>query len=1162
MQKKSFFLLGLILAFAQLHAQQTRDILLNDNWLTQLDTRITKEQVFRPQVAADDPFWKRVNVPHNWDDYGGYRRLMHGNLHGNAWYRKQFKIKAKAAQKIFLFFEGVGDYATVWLNGKEIGKHAGGRTTFTLDASEAVFRNGANNELVVYAEHPADIRNLPWVCGGCSPERGFSEGSQPLGIFRPVHLLVSNPIKIAPFGIHAWNDTTVTEQKSTVFLQSELINYQNKAARITLTQKLLDRQGKLIRTVQSQVDLQANATLKVAQQFADLRGVKLWSPEDPYLYRIVTELSNGQQLLDSYTFNYGIRWVRWPKSPGAKDNRFYVNGKPVFINGIAEYEHSMGYSHAFSPEEIRSRVATIQQAGFNAFRDAHQPHNLLYGDLLEQKGLLWWTQFSAHVWFDNPAFRENFKTLLREWVKERRNNPAIIMWGLQNESRLPKDFAEECTQIIREMDPTATSQRLVTTCNGGEGTDWDVPQNWTGTYGGDPATYAEDLKKQNLVGEYGSWRTLGLHLENAYGKNEIFSEERMVQLMEQKVRLADSVKTEVSGHYFWLFNSHDNPGRVQGGEGYRETDAIGPVNYKGLFTSWGEPTDVYAMYRSNYAPKANPMIYIASHTWPSRWTSPGIKNDINIYSNCDEVVLYNDLESAFLAKQKRKGLGTHFTFNGLHIKYNILYAVGYLNGKAVVRDTVVLNHLPPAPHFNQLYQDEDILKGRPDYHYLYRVNCGGAAYTDSHQQLWLADIKKQREGTWGSTSWTAAYAEMPAYFASQRKTFDPIKNTKDWPLLQTFRFGRDELRYEFPVKNGNYLVELYFMEPWLGGGDLQDYSGERLINVAVNGHVEIKDLDIWKEAGHLKALKKTIPVQVSNGKLVIHFPQSKVGQAVLSAIAIASRDKALRAAPASPALVAAADGANIVEWLNIGDRVYADSTATFSQLPPKLFNASLLQSAYASHPTAIRLNADADVFVAISNLKNKPSWLNDFENTQTTLQTDEGGGKTYVIFRKRYQPSQTIAFEKATSNFLVLATPVDKLEPAYDLKPSLNLKPESAKYTSEIKLETLIEKPSLTFLAGNQGAISWDFQTGVADIYSFTLRYANTSGKDLKVQLSVFAADGSLMKTELVSLPVSIAGKWAFHTITTGNMINAGNYTFKISAVDAASLSISQLQVQ
>lgn len=73
--------------------------------------------------------------------------------------------------------------------------------------------------------------------------------------------------------------------------------------------------------------------------------------------------------------------------------------------------------------------------------------------------------------------QEEFKTLLTDWVKERRNSPAVVLWGLENESTLPEDFAKECTELIRKLDPTASSQRKVTTCNGGKGTDWDVPQN-------------------------------------------------------------------------------------------------------------------------------------------------------------------------------------------------------------------------------------------------------------------------------------------------------------------------------------------------------------------------------------------------------------------------------------------------------------------------------------------------------------------------------------------------------------------------------------------------------------------------------------------------------------------------------------------------------------
>ena len=112
------------------------------------------------------------------------------------------------------------------------------------------------------------------------------------------------------------------------------------------------------------------------------------------------------------------------------DNRFFLNGKPTFINGTCEYEHLLGNSHAFSPEQIRSRIKQITNAGFNAFREAHQPHNLLYQQLLDEQGMLFWSQFSAHIWYDTPQFRNTFKRLLVRWIKERRNSPSVILLGI------------------------------------------------------------------------------------------------------------------------------------------------------------------------------------------------------------------------------------------------------------------------------------------------------------------------------------------------------------------------------------------------------------------------------------------------------------------------------------------------------------------------------------------------------------------------------------------------------------------------------------------------------------------------------------------------------------------------------------------------------------
>ena len=526
-----------------------------------------------------------VTLPHNFDDYYGYRQLRHGNLHGSAVYQKTFIAKPQAGKRYFLQFEGVGTYATITINDTQYPKELIGRTVFTLDVTEAL--NTGKNTLHVLVDHPAMQTESPWVCGGCSSEWGFSEGSQPFGIFRPVTLIETDAVRIEPFGVHIWNNAAC----DSVFIETEVKNYTQQTQQIELVNKFTLASGKQVfRSAVTESLLPGETkTLRHAER---IDNVHRWSLDDPYLYTLATMIKRDGKTTDEVRTPFGIRSIKWGR-------QFLLNGQPTFINGTCEYEHLLGNSHAFSPEQIRSRIKQITNAGFNAFREAHQPHNLLYQQLLDEQGILFWSQFSAHIWYDTPQFRENFKRLLVRWIKERRNSPSVILWGLQNESILPKEFAEECSDIIRKLDPTCADQRRITTCNGGEGTDWNVIQNWSGTYGGSAENYDNELKRpeQLLNGEYGAWRTIDLHGDAKY------SEESFTRLLETKARLAESAKDSVCGHFQWLFTSHDNPGRVQPDGALRRIDKIGPINYKGLTTIWEEPTPAYYMYRNKYVPQ-------------------------------------------------------------------------------------------------------------------------------------------------------------------------------------------------------------------------------------------------------------------------------------------------------------------------------------------------------------------------------------------------------------------------------------------------------------------------------------------------------------------------------------------------------------------------------
>lgn len=804
-------------SFPTLEKKGKRQIMsLNQDW--QVSFGKTSEDSITKKMGTF-----RVNVPNNLDDYYGYRQLKHGNLHGTATYEKHFSVHKQTGKRYFLQLEGVGTFATVKVNRKSYPKELVGRTSFMLDISDAL-REG-DNTLNIKVEHPAMQTNNPWPCGGCSSEWGFSEGSQPFGIFRPVSLIETDAVRVEPFGVHVWNN----EACDSVFVDTEVKNYSDHEQTIEVISKLALSSGKTAFRQTGKITLKAGETQVVRHQ-AKVSDAHLWGITDPYLYTLSSIIKREGKTIDDVATPFGIRSISWPvlrqkqaalrgdsAQMDKKDGRFYLNGSPVFINGTCDYEHLFGQSHAFSHEQIASRVKMMRQAGFNAFREAHQPHNLYYQQLLDEQGMLFWSQFSAHVWYDTSAFRKNFKRLLRRWIKERRNSPSVILWGIQNESVMPKDFTEECAAIIREMDPTAQTMRAITTCNGGEGSDWNVIQNWSGTYGGTADKYDQELKQPNqlLNGEYGAWRTLGfrssdaekLHAGDAKALSKAYTVDAFVSLLSKKAMLAESAKDSVCGHFQWLFVSHENPGRVQPDEAYRRIDKVGPFNYKGLLTPWEQPTEGFYWYRNHYT-KVQP-------------------------------------------------------------------------------DTLT----PTAADRNR-----DLLKPAEGYTYLYRVNCGGDAVTDSYGSEWEQDDSVY------SHSWAERFGMNP-FTASQGHITSRIHGLKsssaasqhaaapDAKLFQYFRWGRHALNYQFAVPDGEYRVELYFTEPWLGKheGTGIDCEGERIFDVAINDSVVVDDLDLWAEAGFAGACKKVVDVKVKGGLLTISFPEVKVGEAIISAIAIAAK---------------------------------------------------------------------------------------------------------------------------------------------------------------------------------------------------------------------------------------------------------------------------------
>lgn len=1118
--------------------------------------------------AYDDSGWSRLSVPNNWQGYSYNRQVVKGARHGVAWYRTHLRIDPpRDDERVFLQFEGANSYATVWLNGRPVGRHGGGLTSFTLDVTTAV--RAGDNLLAVRVDNPAGINDLPWVSGDDQADPGCCEGSQPFGIFRPVHVIRTRALRVAPFGLYAWGKLgDIDAARARLTARTELQNLSARPRAFELLVEIVAPDGKVVAQDRSGQRLAPGAALRVERMLPAIARPKLWSPASPTLYTLRARLLEGGRVVDETATPYGIRTVE-VRADAAGNRRLLLNGQQFFVRGVAEYEHLLGGSHAFAPEQVAARVHQVEAAGFNAFRDAHYPHNFAYGDQIARDGLLWWPQFSAHLWADNAAFRANFRALMIDWIRERRNNPAVFLWGLQNESRLPKAFAEEMTLAIRAEDPTASEQRLVVTCNGGEGTDWNVPQNWSGTYGGDPARYGEELVKQGLVGEYGAWRSLELHSEPPFGATP-FSETRMAALMEQKAYLAGTVADRSVGDFQWLLTTHENPGRpmradgTQIWDGVRELDHVGPANNKGLMTLWGEPLDVYYMYRARQVPAGvAPMVYIVSHTWPDRWTAPGVKFGIEAYSNCDAVELFNDSAGRVsLGRRQRDGEG-RFRWDGVPVRYSVLTATCLMGGKVAARDLVTLNNLPAPPAATAVAAGPALTAGEPGRRYLYRVNVGGPMVVDRHGQRWSADRHLIAGAGWGWTSWADAYPDLDPALGSRRKTFDAIAGTDTPELFQTFRFGREALRYRFAVPDGQYRIELYFAEPWYGRAGI-DARGWRVFDVAVNGKTAIRDLDLFKEAGFEHAIRKVVTAEARGGWLEIGFPRVAANEAILSAIAISGNGAVSPPDDGGSDLIArwTSNGGSVRTWLDNGDAAYADTSAYWTGGAHELLDSDWLRPAARGRtagPVTVRVNATLYLPLA-ANAAMPAGW----GASPLAASLRDSAGVTAVRFATRTaRAGETVSLPGGMPVLVRRTLPSPYAPGMFSLSREAGLfeaEGSGAKAVNGSVASDIKGYGGQGFIRFGTGAASlrWPVETGVAGRHRFRLRYA-LAGAARSGSLVLRDASGIVAATMKVDF--TSGEGWRDVDAETPAMINAGSYSLQLDVPDGGGLAVDALRL-
>ena len=676
------------MAIASMNAQNVREtIRLDDGWKfafgnaadpkkdfgcgTEYFNYLTKANSIHnegPYAANfNDSTWQEVKVPHDWVTILPYADVA-SHSHGYktvgykypetsvGWYRKTINIPASDLGKhIALQFDGIFRNARVWFNGFYMGTEPSGYATQVYDVTEYV-NYGGDNLICVRADATLE-------------EGWFYEGA---GIYRDAWLMKSAAVGVAPFGTFVYADLKQPYDKVTIYVETEVNNHSLTTQQCEVSHRLLDADGREVaKSESSTIMLRAKQTLNSQPLTLNLNAPHLWSPADPYLYKVETTVKVDGRVTDVYETTTGIRDIEFDADRG-----FLLNGQPLKLKGVNMHQDHAGVGAAI-PDALQAwRIKQLKKMGCNAYRASHNPMTPALLDICDREGIL--------VIDENrlTGINEEHLRLLERMIKRDRNHPSVILWSNGNEEWGMENtiqgtrIAAAMREYTHLLDPTRHS--TIANAGGREmvkgldvvGFNYIVQND------------VDNQKKNNPTWKIvGTEETTGCGTRGWYFKDEKYPgrmvslnrtmEQNYENIIERGWKFYDE-RPWAAGLFYWTgFDYRGEPNPLS----YPAHDSeFGILDYCGF------PKDEAYYLKSWWTDE--PVLHIFPH-----WNLQGHEGEeveVWAYSNCDEVELTVNGKKLGRQPMPRNG----------HLKWKAVYqpgrveATGYKNGKRILTETI------------------------------------------------------------------------------------------------------------------------------------------------------------------------------------------------------------------------------------------------------------------------------------------------------------------------------------------------------------------------------------------------------------------------------------------------------------------------------------------
>lgn len=469
------------------------EISLNGKWLFMPESNIIDVDNAINKNSSDKD-WHVMNVPEFWNPvtnwlHLGASKLPHpGSGVSDNYWQKEYErcenytfdykrvngayyrhwvvlpdeIKGKVAS---LHFEAIAKVAKVWVNGSYAGEHIGMFEDFDLDVSHLLVKGEnlivvkVNNKL---AEKTTDADEIAEVAVTVEVTNDMLN-SLPRGMFDKDEGGIWQPVKLIFTEKTVIDDVFVMTQTNGANIDITLSNLDKNRRRLRLEGEILDLKNNDILYTFSKEDIQYQKGMNtpITISTGEL-SPKLWSPENPSLYKLNVTLFAGKREIDAYHTEIGFRTFE------TKGNKFYLNGNPYWLRGanhpptgLAPNDSVLANKFMKSMHENNQMVTRTH--GTTITKEWAKAANR-QGVGISVEGSWPWVMLGSGM----PS-----KTLLKLWEKELlamvktyRNDPSILTWTISNESYFTNYYVEDDQRMekwkifsdvikeVRKLDPT------------------------------------------------------------------------------------------------------------------------------------------------------------------------------------------------------------------------------------------------------------------------------------------------------------------------------------------------------------------------------------------------------------------------------------------------------------------------------------------------------------------------------------------------------------------------------------------------------------------------------------------------------------------------------------------------------------------------------------